>query len=70
MSGRLSSLEQAALDSIDPVRIESELRAILAIPSVTGDEEAVQAAVAGLMAESGLAVERVSTDPVELARDA
>ncbi len=69
MSLRLSPLEQAALDSIDPARIERELRVILAIPSVTGDEEAVQAVVAGLMAESGLAVERVSTDPAELARD-
>ncbi|HEY7828472.1 MAG TPA: ArgE/DapE family deacylase [Candidatus Limnocylindrales bacterium] len=69
MSGRLGALEQAALDSIDPARIERELRAILAIPSVTGDEEAVQAVVAGLMAESGLAVEQVSTDPVKLARD-
>jgi len=65
----LSPLEQATVDSIDPARIERELRAILAIPSVTGDEESVQAAIAGLMADSGLAVERVATDPVELARD-
>ncbi len=69
MSGRLSRLEQVAVESIDPTRIEHELRAILAIPSVTGDEEAVQAAIAGLMAESGLGVERVATDPAELARD-
>jgi acetylornithine deacetylase len=69
MSGRLSRLEQVAVESIDPTRIEHELRAILAIPSVTGDEEAVQAAIAGLMAESGLVVERVATDPAELARD-
>ena len=63
MTGRLNPIEQAAVDSIDPARIERELRAILAIPSVTGDEEAVQAAMAGLMAESGLSVERVATDP-------
>ncbi len=69
MTGRLSPLEQAAVDSIDPARIEAELRAILAIPSVTGDEEAVQAAVAELMAGSGLAVERLATDPAELAAD-
>jgi acetylornithine deacetylase len=69
MSGGLSRLEQAAVESIDPVRIEHELRTILAIPSVTGDEEAVQAAIAALMAESGLVVERVATDPAELARD-
>ena len=69
MTSGLSPLEQATVDSIDPARIERELRAILAIPSVTGDEESVQAAIAGLMADSGLAVERVATDPVELARD-
>lgn len=69
MTSRLSPLEQALVDSIDPARIERELRAILAIPSVTGDEESVQAAIAGLMAESGLVVERVATDPVELAGD-
>jgi acetylornithine deacetylase len=69
VTGRLSPLEQATVESIDPARIERELRAILAIPSVTGDEESVQAAIAGLMAESGLAVERIATDPAELARD-
>ena len=69
MTGRLSTIEQAAVDSIDAARIERELRTILAVPSVTGDEEAVQAAMAGLMAESGLSVERVATDPVLFARD-
>ncbi len=69
MTGRLSSLEQAAVDSIDRARIERELRAILAIPSVTGDEEAVQAAMAGLMAESGLRVDQIATDPAVLAAD-
>ncbi|MGH2464388.1 MAG: ArgE/DapE family deacylase [Candidatus Limnocylindrales bacterium] len=69
MTPGLSRLEQAIADSIDPVRVERELRAILAIPSVTGDEATVQSAIAGLMAESGLVVERVATDPAELARD-
>ena len=69
MTGRLSPIEQAAVDSIDPARIERDLRAILAIPSVTGDEEAVQAAMAELMDEAGLSVERVATDPVGLAAD-
>ena len=69
MTGRLSPTEQAAVDSIDSARIGRELATILAIPSVTGDEEAVQAALVGLMAESGLSVERVATDPLVLAQD-
>jgi acetylornithine deacetylase len=65
----LSALEQAAVDSVDATRIEQELRRIVGIPSVTGDEESVQAAMAELIAASGLAVDRVATDPAELARD-
>ena len=67
MSGPLSPLEQAAVESIDAIRIERELRTIMAISSVTGDEEAVQAAMAELMAEAGLSVECLVADP--LARD-
>jgi len=69
MSEALSPIEQAAVDSIDPARIEQQLRTILAIPSVTGDEEAVQKVMAQLMAEAGLTVERVATDPAALAAD-
>ena len=69
MTGRLGPLEAAAVAAVDPAWIERELTALLAIPSVTGDEEAVQAAMAGLMAASGLRVERVATDPAVLAAD-
>ena len=69
MTGRLSPIEQAAVDSVDPLRIEAQLRAILAIPSVTGDEESVQEAMAELMDEAGLTVERVATDPALLTGD-
>ena len=69
MTGRLNLIEQAAVDSIDLARIGRELATILAIPSVTGDEEAVQAVLTGLMAESGLSVEQVATDPLLLAQD-
>lgn len=65
----LSSIERAAVGCIDPARVEHELGRILSIPSVTGNEEAVQAEMAGLMAESGLAVEQVATDPAVLAQD-
>ena len=69
MTGRLSPIEQAAVDAIDPARIERDLRAILAIPSVTGDEEAVQEVMADLMAQAGLTVERIATEPAVLAAD-
>ncbi len=69
MTGRLSAIEQAAFDSIEPARIERDLRTILAIPSVTGEEEAVQAAMAELMDEAGLAVQVVATDPLAFAED-
>ncbi|MGH2511455.1 MAG: M20/M25/M40 family metallo-hydrolase, partial [Candidatus Limnocylindrales bacterium] len=65
----LSQLERTAIESIDAARIERELFSILAVPSVTGTEEAVQAVMAGLMAESGLAVRHVATDPGLLALD-
>ncbi len=65
----LGVLEQAAVDALDPARIERELRTILAIPSVTGSEEAVQAVMAGLMVESGLIVDQADPDPLTLARD-
>jgi len=69
VTGRLGPLEAAAVAAVDPAWIERELTALLAIPSVTGDEEAVQAAMAGLMEASGLRVERVATDPAVLAAD-
>jgi acetylornithine deacetylase len=69
VSGSLGPIEQAAVDSIDPARIERELRAILAIQSVTGHEDAVQAAMAELMARAGLDVRQVATDPARLAAD-
>jgi acetylornithine deacetylase len=69
VSAALSPIEQAAVDSIDPARIERELRAILAIQSVTGNEAAVQAAMAELMAAAGLEVRQVATDPGLLAID-
>lgn len=53
MSDALNPIERAAVASIDPARIEQQLRTILAIPSVTGDEEDVQDVMAGLMAEAG-----------------
>ena len=41
----------------------------MAIPSLTGREEAIQDHLAGLMAEAGLEARRVETDPQALAED-
>ena len=66
---RLTPLEQAAVDAVDAGRLGRELLAILAIPSVTGSEEAVQDAMAGLVEGSGLKLERVATDPAAIRAD-
>jgi acetylornithine deacetylase len=55
--------------AIDPGRIEADLRALVRTPSVTGDEEAVQALAASMLEDAGLEVERLSPDPAEARRD-
>ncbi len=65
----LSDRERALIAAVDPARVEADLRAVVAVPSVTGDEGPVQDLMAALMAEAGLAVERVETDPAALATD-
>jgi acetylornithine deacetylase len=53
----------------DRGRIAEELAALVAIPSISGDEEAVQAELARRMEADGLRVERIDTDPEQLAAD-
>jgi acetylornithine deacetylase len=55
--------------SADRARIAEELAALVAIPSITGDEEAVQAEVARRMEADGLRVVRISADPERLEGD-
>ena len=50
-------------------RIENDLRRLVAVPSVTGDEAAATDVVAGLLQEAGLRVERIETDPEALRAD-
>jgi acetylornithine deacetylase len=50
-------------------RILRDLTALVAVPSVTGGERPAQDLVASMLAGAGLAVERVETDPAELADD-
>jgi acetylornithine deacetylase len=65
----LGELERAVLAAIDGDRAATDLRDLVRIPSVTGSEDDVQATMAGLMAEAGLAVERIEPDPSAVAAD-
>ncbi len=67
----LAQLERAVVEAVDPERIEADLRALVAIPSITGDEDAVQAWLADALRELGLevrhfdaGVEGIEADPV------
>lgn len=62
-------LRKAAAAAVDPARIEADLRELVRIPSITGSEEEVQAAMARLFEEIGLATARVETDPATIEAD-
>jgi len=49
--------------------VERDLRRLIRIPSITGSEDAVQLAVAELLAEAGLQTQRIDPDPVAIAAD-
>ena len=59
----------AAAAAVEPAMVERDLRALIRIPSVTGSEELVQAAVADLFSEIGLRTERIGADPALVAAD-
>ncbi|HJW21896.1 MAG TPA: ArgE/DapE family deacylase [Candidatus Limnocylindrales bacterium] len=59
---------QRSAAAVDPAWATETLRALVRTPSVTGDEEAVQDLVAGILGELGCRTERLSPDPVALAR--
>jgi len=65
----LTPAERALAEAVDPARLERDLATLLRIPSVTGDEAAIQDAVAALLAEAGLAVTRLEPDPAAVADD-
>jgi acetylornithine deacetylase len=58
-----------AAAAVDPAAIQADLLALVAIPSITGDEGAARDAVAGRMASLGLAIRSWDADPVGLAAD-
>ncbi len=69
MSGQRSAAEDALIGAIDPLRVEDDLRTLVAIPSVTGDEVEVTDEAARLLGDLGSQVERFDVDPAEIAAD-
>ena len=61
--------EQAASDAVDAEWTAAALARLVRVPSVTGDEGAVQDAVAVLLAEAGVRVERLDPDPAAARQD-
>ncbi|MEK6719992.1 MAG: ArgE/DapE family deacylase [Chloroflexota bacterium] len=59
----LTEAERTAVGTVDPDRIEAELRDLVAIRSVTGHEDAVQAEIERRLTGIGLRVERIDVDP-------
>ena len=55
--------------TIQPDRILADLADLIAIPSITGDENAVQDRIAELLTAAGLDVARIDADPRALALD-
>ena len=69
VTGSLTAFESAAVEAIDPIRIEAELRTLVSIRSITGDEGAIQDEIARRLVEIGMRVERVDVDPGAAAAD-
>jgi len=65
----LSGVEQAAADAVDADWTVAALARLVRVPSVTGDEGAVQDAVAELLAETGTPPERLEPDPAAARAD-
>lgn len=65
----LRGAEQAAADAVDSAWTADAVAELVRVPSVTGDEGAVQDVVARLLAEAGARVERVEPDVVVVRGD-
>src|SRR5262249_25757321 len=65
----LGELEQRAADAVDPGWTADALATLVRVPSITGDEGAVQDVVAALLGEAGAHIERVEADPAAARRD-
>lgn len=65
----LRDLERRAADAVDGAWAAEALARLVRVPSITGDEGAVQDLVAELFADVGLRVERLEVDPAAARRD-
>jgi acetylornithine deacetylase len=65
----LTPAELAVVARVDRDRLTDDLAAVVAIPSLTGEEGAVQTEVALRMTTAGLDVERLDTAAIDLAAD-
>ncbi len=65
----LRELEQRAADAVDDDWIVDALTRLVRVPSVTGDEAAVQDLMTSLLADAGSRVERVEPDPAAARAD-
>ena len=59
----LRDIERQAADAVDAAWTADAVTSLVRVPSVTGDEGAVQDLVATLLAEAGARVERVEVEP-------
>ena len=69
LAAHLREIEQAAADAVDAGWTIAALERLVRVPSVTGDEGAVQDAVAELLADAGARVERLDPDPAAARAD-
>ena len=68
-STALREAEQRAADAVDADWTTAALERLVRVPSITGDEGAVQDEVAALLGEAGVPVERLEPDPAEIRAD-
>jgi len=65
----LVQVERRVVEAVDPARIEADLRALVAIPSITGDEERIQAWLADELRGLGLVVRHFDAGVAATATD-
>jgi acetylornithine deacetylase len=69
VDGALPPAARAAADAVDPARLASDLAALVRIPSITGDEDAIAANLADRLEALGLEVEVFTPNPADIRDD-
>jgi acetylornithine deacetylase len=67
--GQLTAAARAAAEAVDPVLLASDLAALVRLPSVTGDEDAIGANLADRLEALGLEVEVFTPTPADIRDD-